>query len=516
LERENLEKQSIAPDGTEYEIPSDERSQEEIKRIRKIVEKQKEEGKKIVVVQGLGFVGAVNAAVISNCEVDDEYPYYVIGVDLPTENSFWKVEKINNAESPFNVEDPRVQEMVEDGRKNDRLRATWVKEAYSLADIVIVDINLDVKKKEKGDIENFDVNIGPFENAMKDLGKNIDPDTLILVETTVPPGTTEKIIKPIIEEELEKRGIEVDENPPMISHSYERVMPGEKYVDSIINIWRTYSGINERSDEQVENFLSNLINTEDYPLWKLRNPVASEMAKILENSYRAMNIAFIYEWTLMAEDVGVNLFEVVDSISVRDGTHDNMMYPGFGVGGYCLPEDPLLGEWASQELFGRDEELSFSKQAVKINDLMPLHTYDLVEEGLLGYVKDKKICVLGASYRKDVDDTRNSPTVTLYDEIVENGGEAVIHDPYADAIEGRDDIEVHDDLEKVLSGSDAVVFVQPHKKYLDLPMDEVISNIEDEGCVVDAFNILDDQKIKHLKEEGLRVLGVGKGHIRYL
>ena len=511
-----MENISISPDGSEFSLPSDERTEKEIEKIKEIAKEQKENGKKIVVVQGLGFVGAVNAAVISNCEVGGEYPYYVIGVDLPTENSFWKVEKINNAESPFNVEDPRVQEMVEEGRKNERLRATWVKEAYSLADIVIVDINLDVKKKEKGNIEDFDVNTPPFELAMEDIGKNIDPETLVLIETTVPPGTTEEIVTPIIEEEFEKRGIDFEENPPLIAHSYERVMPGEKYVDSIINMWRTYSGINERSKEKAEDFLSDLINTEDYPLWDLRRPVDSEMAKIMENSYRAMNIAFIYEWTLMAEDVGVNLFEVVDSISVRDGTHDNMMYPGFGVGGYCLPEDPLLGEWASQELFGREEELTFSKKAVKINDLMPLHTYDLVEEGLLGYVKDKKICVLGASYRKDVDDTRNSPTVTLYDEIVENGGEAVIHDPYADTIEGRDDIEVYDDLEKVLSGSDAVVFVQPHKKYLDLPMDEVISNIEAEGCVVDAFNILDDQEIKHLKEEGLRVLGVGKGHIRYL
>jgi len=511
-----LERKSIAPDGSEYELPSEERTEEEKDMIKEIVEEQKEKGKKIVVVQGLGFVGAVNAAVISNCEVDGEYPYYVIGVDLPNENSFWKIEKINQAESPFNVEDPRVQEMVEEGRKNDRLGATWVKEAYSLADIVIVDINLDVSKKEKGNIEDFDVNIGPFENAMKNIGENIDSDTLVLVETTVPPGTTEKIIKPIIEEELKKRGFDVDENPPLIAHSYERVMPGEKYVDSIINMWRTYSGINDRSTEHAEDFLSDLINTEDYPLWNLRKPVASEMGKILENSYRAMNIAFIHEWTLMAEDVGVNLFEVVDSISVREGTHDNMMYPGFGVGGYCLPEDPLLGEWASQELFGRNEELSFSKRAVKINDLMPLHTYDLIEEGLSGKVSGKKVCVLGASYRKDVDDTRNSPTVTLYDEIVDNGGNPVIHDPYADNIEGREDIEVYDDLDEVLFKSDAVVFVQPHKKYLDLPMEEITSKIEDEGCVVDAFDILDDKKIKYLKEQGIHVSGVGKGHIRDL
>lgn len=511
-----MTEQSVSPDGTKYSLPKDERTRKEKEEIDKIIEEQKEKGKKIVAVQGLGFVGAVNAAVISNCKVEDRYPYFVLGVDLPTEGSFWKIGKINEGESPFNVEDPRVAEMVKEGVDQERLKATWVNSAYSHADIVVVDVNLDVQKKEKGNIEDFDVNTPPFERAMEDIGKHIDPETLVLIETTVPPGTTEKIVTPIIEEQFEKRGIDVEENPPLIAHSYERVMPGENYVDSIENMWRTYSAVNEKAREMAEDFLSSIVNTDDYPLWKLQKPVGSEMAKVMENSYRAMNIAFIYEWTLMAEEVGVNLFEVVDSIRVRDGTHDNMMYPGFGVGGYCLPEDPLLADWGSSELFGREEELTFSKKAVKVNDLMPLHTYDLLEEGLSGDVRGKKIAILGASYRKDVDDTRNSPTITLYDEIVENGGDPFIHDPYADEMEDRSDIEVYDDLEEILSDSDGVVFVQPHRRYLELSLEKVISNIGENGCVVDAFDILDDKEIKTLKKEGITVLGVGKGHIRYL
>lgn len=511
-----MEKKSISPDGLEFALPSNRESRAEEENIKKIVKDQNEQGKKIVVVQGLGFVGAVNAAVISNCEVDSEHPYFVLGVDLPTENSFWKIGKINKGESPFNVEDPRVQEMIEKGKSDDRLKATWVKSAYSYADIVVVDVNLDVGKRGKGEINDFTVNIESFKKAMKDVGKHIDPDALVLIETTVPPGTTEKIVEPIIEQQFEKRGINTEENPPLVAHSYERVMPGKEYVDSIVNMWRTYSGVNEKSCNLAKDFLKHITNTEDYPLWNLRKPVGSELAKVLENSYRAMNIAFIYEWTLMAEDLGINLFEVVDSIRVRKGTHNNMMYPGFGVGGYCLPKDPLLAVWSSKELFGREDDMLFSKHAVKVNDLMPLHTYELLSKGLSGELKNKKIGILGASYRKDVDDTRNSPTITLFDEIKRNGGKPFVHDPYADEIEGREDIEVYDDLHEVLLEADGVVMVQPHKEYLDLSVEDISSKMKDGGCVVDAFDILDDEEIKTLKEKDLKVLGVGKGHIKYM
>src|SRR5207249_3311459 len=115
----------------------------------------------------------------------------------------------------------------------------------------------------------------------------------------------------------------------------------------------------------ARNFLNALIDTEKYPLTELADTSASEMAKLLENSYRAANIALIHEWTLLAEQVGVNLFEVVESIKVRKGTHDNIRYPGLGVGGYCLPKDPLLAQWSATHLFNTDIVLSMTLEAMR-------------------------------------------------------------------------------------------------------------------------------------------------------
>ena len=500
-----------------FKIPDETDTQKEVTLIRKMCEEGREKGKKIIVIQGLGFVGAILAAVVADCEKNNNEPYFVLGIDLPTEESYWKIPIINSGKCPFNVEDPEVEKIFKRVvLKKENLRATWVIDAYSEADIIVVDINLDVIKPEIGNSKVFKIKIDIFKKAINDIGKRIKTESLLLIETTVPPGTIEKIVKPILIECFEKRGIDVIKNPPLIAHCYERIMPGKQYINSVKKMWRTFSAINDGASNIAREFLSNIIDTKNFPLSELQNPTASELGKILENSYRTMNIAFLYEWTLLAEDIGVNLFDVVNTIKIRKGTHDNMMYPGFGVGGYCLPKDPLLAEWASRSLFNRKESLKFSLEAININDLMPHHTFELLKRGMKGNIKNAKITILGASYRKDVGDTRNSPTITLYDDIITEGGVAIIHDPYAYKMERRDDIRIIENIKDALKGTEAVIFVVNHKQYEKLTVNELISYINRNACIIDAFNVLTDEKIKDLKKSNFKVLGVGKGHIKYL
>src|SRR5204862_1516154 len=136
---------------------------------------------------------------------------------------------------------------------------------------------------------------------------------------------------------------------------------------------------------------------------------SSELGKLLENSYRAVNIAFIHEWTLLAEKLGIDLFEVVRSIRVRSGTHDNMRFPGFGVGGYCLTKDSLLAQWGADSLLGSDVLLEMSLDALRTNAQMPLHTARLVAEATGGNL-DITLAVCGLSYLSGVADTRDSPS----------------------------------------------------------------------------------------------------------
>ncbi|MBL0337315.1 MAG: hypothetical protein IPP73_18905 [Chitinophagaceae bacterium] len=165
-----------------------------------------------------------------------------------------------------------------------------------------------------------------------------------------------------MEECLSKRGLSIDELK--VGHSYERVMPGPKYIDSIQNFYRVFAGTDETSALAVETFLKTVIRTDEYPLTRLGNTNATEMAKVLENSFRAMNIAFMVEWSRFAEEAGVDIYEVVNAIRLRP-THKNIMLPGLGVGGYCLTKDPLLAGWAKMNLFGSTEDFIKAKKACR-------------------------------------------------------------------------------------------------------------------------------------------------------
>jgi len=314
--------------------------------------------KPVVVVQGLGFVGAVMSLVCANA-LNKEYA--VLGIDLPSEDSYWKIKSINEGTFPIVSSDKKVDEFFQNTRRNKNLFATYDPYAYSKADIIIVDINLDVKKElnhiTSDSLVDYSVDLSGFKSAIRSIGNNCKEDVLILIETTVPPGTT-IIAKEIIEECIEERGLE--KSKIKIGHSYERVMPGPNYIDSIQNFYRVYSGVNDYSANHVELFLKTIIKIDEYPLTRLKNTNSTEMSKVLENSFRAMNIAFIVEWSRYAEEAGVDLYEVVNAIRMRP-THKNIMLPGIGVGGYCLTKDPLLASWSKKNIFKAEHPLNMSE-----------------------------------------------------------------------------------------------------------------------------------------------------------
>ena len=301
-----------------------------------------DEKRKVVCVQGLGFVGAAMSVAIASARNEDGKPVYnVIGIDLPTEAGFKKATSINAGKFPFENSDKKLEIKLREASIVGNLIATTDQENFKYADVVVVDINLDVKYHNDGS-PYLDLEL--FKEAIRTIGSYIKEDTLILIETTVPPGTCQRVVKPIISVEFRKRGLTGE---PNIAHSYERVMPGENYLDSIINYWRVYSGIDEKSADLCKIFLESVIRTDEYPLTRLKNTTSTETAKVLENSYRATTIAFMEEWGRFAEAVDVDLFEVIEAIRMRP-THSNMRQPGFGVGGYCLTKDPYFAMLATK------------------------------------------------------------------------------------------------------------------------------------------------------------------------
>jgi nucleotide sugar dehydrogenase len=325
------------------------------------------------------------------------------------------------------------------------------------------------------------------------------------VETTVPPGTCERVLRPVLIEELDERGLE--DSAVHLAHSYERVMPGKNYLESITHFWRVYAGASPQAAIACEAFLSSIIDIESYPLTRLSSTTASETAKLMENTYRAANIAFIDEWTKYAEAVGIDIFEVIDAIRVRP-THSNIRFPGIGVGGYCLTKDPAFTPAAAYQLLDhQDLDFPFSRLALQVNQAMPLHTMARLTGLLGGSCLEKKILLLGVSYRQDVGDTRYSPVETLAHALLQAGAEVKAFDPFV-----TEWLEMDWQLPSQLPSPmsfDAVVFATPHRDFMEL---DLVSWLGDSRPIVlDTVNAVAKPKRDRCRLSGIRIESIGRG-----
>ena len=532
---------SICPAGQVYPLPQKGDYAREFGRIQQRVQEQRLLGREIVVVMGVGFVGAVMAGVIADTlnPGSGKPTKFVVGMQRPSTRSYWKIPYLNQGLAPLEAEDPEVAPLIHRCVKEKKtLTATFTYDALSLADVVVVDVQCDYHKESLGEVGGGHADIKALEESLRVIGEKIKPDCLVLIETTVPPGTTEYVAYPIIKKAFEKRGLSDAE--PLLAHSFERVMPGRQYVASIRDFWRVCSGINERARERVKTFLSEIIHVKKYPLFVLDRPIESETCKIVENSYRATILAHLHEWSLFAERNGVDLIKVLEAIKVRP-THSNIIFPGPGIGGYCLPKDGGLGVWAYHTLMGFEDEIfKITPLAININDTRSLHVAEIVRDALRNMgkiVAASKIALLGASYREDVGDTRYSGSEIIVRKLTEMGGEVVVHDPYVkhwwefekqDSYPGPGrswarffrnqekltELRVHKDLAELLKGVDAVVFAVRHEAYKKLMPEEILKMTGRPIGVVDCFGILDDLKIRRFFELGCEVKGLGRGHVK--
>ena len=399
-----------------------------------------------------------------------------------------------------------------------------------------MDVQCDFLKQDLGNLRTGRADISALEASFKVIGEKISPYCLVLIETTVPPGTTEYIAYPLVKKAFKKRGI-VEE--PLLAHSFERVMPGKDYVRSVRDFWRVCSGTTQDSRERVIKFLSAVLNVKEYPLTVLDRPIESETCKIVENSYRATILAFLDEWSLFAETNGVDLIKVINAIKVRP-THSNIIFPGPGIGGYCLPKDGGLGLWAYKHLMGFENDIfKITPQAININDTRALHAAQLARDALRNMgliVAASQITVLGASYREDVGDTRYSGSEIIVRKLTEMGADVKAHDPYVQhwwELEKQDtypasgeswsrffrnqehlgEFRMTPELGEALKGSDSVILAVRHQSYLELEPEEVVEMAGGPLAVVDCFGILDDRKIEQYFELGCEVKGLGRGHI---
>jgi nucleotide sugar dehydrogenase len=577
------ERVSQSPNGEVFPLPKPEDYVKEFRRLKRLVARHRRAGREIVVVMGVGFVGAVMAGIVADAvrkpvvqhadpkaprrgtasggrrppkttqkiypaltrpgqsahaPVPGEPAKFVIGMQRPSPRSYWKIPYLNRGIAPVEAEDPEVAPLI--ARcvlEKKTLTATYTYDALSLADCVVVDVQCDYFKETLGNCRQGRAEIAALEESLRVIGERISPDCLVLIETTVPPGTTEYVAYPILKKAFERRGLAAE---PLLAHSYERVMPGREYVASIRDFWRVCSGVNAASRTRVATFLSEVLNVETFPLTVLDRPIESETCKIVENSYRATILAFLDEWSLFAERNGVDLMKVIQAIKVRP-THSNMIFPGPGIGGYCLPKDGGLGVWSYRHLMGFEDDIfKITPMAIDINDTRALHAAELVRDALRNMgkiVAAAKVVILGASYREDVGDTRYSGSEALVRKLAEMGAEIGVHDPYVKhwwELEKQDtypapghswarffrnqesltDLRIEPDLSAALKGADAVVLAVRHAAYRTLDPAKIVEMAGRPVAVIDCFGLLDDAAIRRYFELGCEVKGLGRGHVK--
>lgn len=403
-------------------------------------------------VIGLGYVGLPVACVFAHAGFD------VIAVDIKED----RVEAINAGHSPIGGNEPGLAELLFDVIASRRLHATTEYLSLARADAVLIAVQTPVDDEHKPRYVALTA-------ACRSLGPVMKEGVLVIIESTVAPGTTDRVVRPLLEETSGRRlneGFYLATCP-------ERVMPG-KLLRNLRQMNRVVGGSCPAAAELAVSLYRHIVQADLDPT----DCVTAELVKTAENAYRDVQIAFANEVSLICEVAGGDVWQVREL--VNRSRYRQMHLPGAGVGGHCIPKDPwLLAHGADGRV-----PLRVIPAARAVNDHMPIHVAELTADALeeAGVeLKDAKIVVLGYAYLEDSDDTRNTPSEPLVRHLRKLGAHVLIHDPCVR--------EYNFPLAEALIGTDCLVLMVRHRQYLQMDLAEVRSWMRT-PVIVDGRNAL--------------------------
>ena len=438
-----------------------------------------------IVVIGMGYVGIPAAALLA-----DVPGHSVVGIQRRSRRSGWKIDRINSGNNPFEGDEPGMDELI--ARvvlEKQTLRVTDDFSVCKDADVILIDVQTPTNTERIPEYLSL-------RTVSAQAANDLQPGTLVIIESTVAPGTTEHVVKPILEE---GSGLQAGEDF-YLAFSYERVMPG-KLLEYITDFPRVVGGIDEESTRRAVDLYRTIVRKEITPT----DVLTAELAKTMENAYRDVNIAFSNEMARVCEAMGADVYEIRELMNARPDR--NMHLPGAGVGGHCLPKDPWLLKFGVDTYGEWPVTMRMITVARRINDEMPQHVVDLVVKALTeeGIALDRaRVAVLGVAYLEDSDDTRNTPAVPVIEAIQDKGASVVAHDPYVRDLEGY---ELTRDLEMALRDADAAVLVTKHREYFDLDLAR-LKEMMRTPILVDGRNVFDAAAGR---AAGLTYKAIGKG-----
>lgn len=419
---------------------------------------------------GMGYVGLPLAVEVAKAGFD------VRGFEISAE----RVKMLNNGENYIgDVDNNELRSLARDGR----LLATVDFEGISNCDIVIVCVPtpLDVFKQP---------DLSYIVNASREISKYMKSGTLVVLESTTFPGTTEDIMKQILEETGKICGEDF-----FLAFSPERVDPGNQSFKTG-NTPKVVGGCGVKSTSLAKAFYEKVLHA---PIFVVNSPREAEMTKILENTFRIVNIALANEMAIVAERMGINIWEVIDAASTKPFGF-MPFYPGPGVGGHCIPIDPFYLTYIARKY---DYHTRLIELAGEINNSMPEYVVERLMKLLNAQKKclnGSKVVLIGLAYKNDISDLRESPALDVLRILEENGALVNIVDPYIQHFDWhgtkRETSELTNDL---LSKSDAVVITTAHMKNIDYDL-----IVEKAPLVLDTRSIL--RKLEIDKRENVSLL----------
>lgn len=421
---------------------------------------------KTVCVIGLGYVGLPLAV---QCALKGHVVY---GLDSDQA----KIDVINSGKSPID------EEFLTENLGKVKLQATSNPAVLKECDISIICVPTPVD-------ENFYPDLGPVKEATKTVIANLKKGQLVVVESTINPGVCEEIVEPLFKE----AGLAVGQDYEL-AHCPERINPGDPKWN-VTNIPRVIGSFTSRGLEEAALFYESVI---DAPIMRMKSIREAEAVKIVENSFRDVNIAFVNELAKSFDKLGIDIVDVIRGASTKPFAF-MPHFPSRGVGGHCIPVDPYyLIERAKTS--GFDHE--FLKIARKVNNSMPEYTVELLQD-TLNKVKlpmnGTRVALLGLSYKDNVADLRESPALKIIKHLGRHGCEVITFDPYLlEKSAART-------LDEALSGSAAIVVATGHKQFRTLDLDTARKH--GIKVIVDGLNCLDRAEVE---KRGILYKGIGR------
>jgi UDP-N-acetyl-D-glucosamine dehydrogenase len=387
-------------------------------------------------IVGLGYVGLPLAVEFA------EAGFNVLGLDVTQP----KVDMLNRGESYIpDIPTARLAPLVKSGK----LRATTRYEDLAQAHAISICVPTPLRKTKDPDM-SFVI------QASSDIAAVAHEGLLVVLESTTYPGTTEELVVP----KLEAKGLTVGENV-FVAFSPERIDPANpKY--GVRNTPKVIGGVTAACTEVAAAYYSAAVDT----IVPVSTPTSAEMVKLLENTFRAVNIGLVNEIALMCDKLGIDVWEVIDAAKTKPFGF-MPFYPGPGLGGHCIPVDPHYLSWKLKAL---NYNARFIELASEINTQMPVYVVNKVSDALNDHgkpVKGSNVLVLGVAYKRDVDDVRESPALDVIELLRNKGANVTYHDPHVASLRLHDDRSmetVHYSKEK-LAQADCVVVVTDHTSY---------------------------------------------------